>query len=301
MQWRFGRHEFTWREAPRTLVQAAEAPVLMGVLNVTPDSFSDGGRFERLDRALRHGMAMVEAGAAIIDVGGESSRPGAEPVSADEERARVVPVIEALRRHTDVCVSIDTVKASVARAALAAGADVINDITAMTGDEAMASVAAEAGAGVVLMHMRGRPKTMQRGDLSSPDIVGEVGGYLAERVEAVCAAGVSRDAVCVDPGVGFGKTVEQNLALVRGTPDLCATGYPVLSALSRKSFVGRVSEPGSERTAPEDRLPGSLALSVVHLAAGARVFRVHDVGPQRAALAAAWSALESPSGGPPVP
>ena len=276
MQWRFGRHEFAWQSPPRTLMHAAEAPVVMGVLNVTPDSFSDGGRFEGLERAVAHGLAMVEAGARIIDVGGESSRPGAEPVPAELECARVVPVIEALRARADVCISIDTVKATVARAALAAGADVVNDITAMTGDEWMPAVAAEHGAGVVLMHMRGRPKTMQQGDLSSPDIVEEVAGYLSERVEALVAAGVPRAAICVDPGIGFGKTVEQNLALVAGLPRLVAGGRPILLGVSRKSFIGAVTG-----RAVHDRLAGTDAVHAIGVWLGAHIVRVHDVAEAR--------------------
>jgi len=272
MQWRFGRHEFTWRTTPRTLMDSAGAPLLMGVLNVTPDSFSDGGRFDRVEQAVTHGLAMVRAGARIIDIGGESSRPGAEPVPADVEASRVLPVIEGLRAHSAVCISIDTAKAPVARAALAAGADVINDITAMTGDEEMPALAAETGAGVVLMHMRGCPRTMQSGDLSSPDIVSDVADYLAERVHAVCAAGVERRAVCIDPGIGFGKTVEQNLALVAGLGRFVASGQPVLLGVSRKSFIGALTD-----RSVDQRLAGTAAACAIGVWMGAHILRVHDV------------------------
>lgn len=286
MHWRFGRHGFTWRAAPRTPV--SDAPVLMGVLNITPDSFSDGGAFTDPQVAVAHGLAMCAAGARIIDIGGESSRPGAAPVSAEVEITRVVPVIEGLRRVSDVCLSIDTTKAAVARAALDAGADVINDITAMTGDPAMPALAAETGAGVVLMHMRGTPETMQRGDLRSDDIVAEVGSYLSRRVEALCSAGLAREALCVDPGIGFGKTVEQNLELVAGLDRLADLGCPILLGVSRKSFIGAVTD-----RPVEDRLFGTAAACAIGLWLGAHVLRVHDIAEMRdvaritAALAAA--------------
>lgn len=286
MQWRFGRHGFTWRVTP-TPVDATEVPLLMGVLNVTPDSFSDGGRFDAVDRAIEHGLEMVASGARIIDVGGESSRPGAAPVPADVECGRVVPVIAALRERTDVCISVDTVKAPVARAALAAGAEVVNDITAMTGDPAMAAVAAEFGAGVVLMHMRGRPETMQTGDLSSADIVGEVADYLAARVEAVCAAGVDRRAICIDPGIGFGKTVGQNLSLVAGLGRLSSLDRPILLGVSRKSFIGAVTG-----RSVGQRLAGTAAACALGVWTGAHILRVHDVAEMRdvARVAAALKA-----------
>ncbi len=286
MHWRFGRHGFTWRGAPRAPV--SEGPLLMGVLNVTPDSFSDGGRFDGAQAAVAHGRAMCAAGARIIDIGGESSRPGAEPVPAEVELRRVLPVIEGLRAASDVCISIDTTKAAVARAALDAGADVVNDISAMTADPEMPALIAERGAGAVLMHMRGRPKTMQRGDLRSSDIVGEVAGYLAERVEALCAAGVDRAAICVDPGIGFGKTVDQNLELVAGLDRLADLDRPILLGVSRKSFIGAVTD------RPVDgRLFGTAAACAIGAWLGAHVLRVHDIGEMRdvvrmtAALAAA--------------
>ncbi len=294
MQWRFGRHEFAWPSGPRTLVQAADGPVVMGVLNTTPDSFSDGGRLDGVDAAIGHALAMVEAGARIIDIGGESSRPGADPVPAAVERERVVPVIAALRRESDVCISVDTVKASVAQAAIAAGADVINDISAMTADERMPALAAETGVGVVLMHMRGRPKTMQDGDLSSADIVAEVGGFLAERVAALSAAGIEPDAICVDPGIGFGKTVEQNLALIAGIPRLLGQGRPVLLGVSRKSFIGAITGRPIER-----RVAGSMSANAIGVWLGAQIIRVHDVAEARdvAQVAGALRGASADGGG----
>ncbi len=256
---------------------AQGAPVrLMGVLNVTPDSFSDGGRFVRTQAAIDHALHMVAAGADLIDVGGESSRPGAVPVSTEVELERVVPVIEGLRARCDVALSIDTTKAAVAEAAIAAGADIINDISALQADPEMVGVAARSGAGVVLMHMRGTPQTMQRGDLSSPDIVAEVRDVLAARVAAVVAAGVAPEAICVDPGIGFGKTGAQNLALVARLGALAALGRPVLLGVSRKSFLGALTG------RPVDaRDWATAAASAVGVMGGAHLLRVHDVAAMR--------------------
>lgn len=276
MRWRVGRHCFEWPVGPLAPRDAAELPVLMGVVNTTPDSFSDGGQLAGVEAAVGHALRLVEAGAGIIDIGGESSRPGAEPVSAEVERARVVPVIAALRAQTATPISIDTVKASVARAALDAGADVINDITAFRGDPEMVEVAAATGAGVVLMHMRGTPRTMQRGDLGSPDLVGEVVEHLAERLDAVVAAGVAREAVCLDPGIGFGKTVEQNLSLIGELHRLHALGRPVLVGASRKSFLGRLT--GRE---VDEREFATAAASACAVWQGAQIIRVHAVAEMR--------------------
>lgn len=243
-------------------------PQVMGVLNVTPDSFSDGGRYLDPEAALAHGLAMAGAGADVVDVGGESSRPGATPVPAAEEKARVVPVVEGLAPH--VRVSVDTVKAEVAAAALAAGASVVNDISA-----ALWPLAAEAGAGYVLVHMQGTPATMQ----VSPrydDVVGEVFGFLVSRAEQAAAAGV--DEVWVDPGIGFGKTVAHNLALLRHLPELVDTGWPLLVGTSRKGFIGRLAlGPDGEPAPVERRRPGSLATATWAMLAGASMVRVHDV------------------------
>ncbi len=252
-------------------VVLGDAPLVMGILNVTPDSFSDGGRYLDVEAAVRRGLEMVEEGADIIDVGGESTRPGASAVDRDEETRRVVSVVDALSAQTDALLSADTMKADVARAAVDAGAHIVNDVSAMTGDPAMADVVAESGAGVALMHMRGTPRTMQR-DPRYDDVVGEVAAYLAERVGAAERAGIHRDAVVVDPGIGFGKTVEHNVALLAGLDRIGACGRPVLVGLSRKSFLGALTgrEVGS-------RLAGSLAALTFCVLRGAHVMRVHDV------------------------
>lgn len=246
---------------------------LMGVLNVTPDSFSDGGLFASAERAVAHGLALIEAGADLLDVGGESSRPGAEPVSAAAEIDRVLPVIEGLRARSDVPLSVDTVKSSVAAAALEAGADIINDITGLTGDPEMAALAARSRAGVVVMHMRGTPRTMQEGDLSSAGIVDEVADWLAGRVASLVSRGVAADAICLDPGVGFGKTAQQNLQLVAQVSRFGELGRPVLLGVSRKSFLGEVTgRPVGERSY------GTAAACAAAVLAGVQLLRVHEVG-----------------------
>ncbi len=242
----------------------------MGVLNVTPDSFSDAGRFLDPEAAVAQGLAMARAGADVVDVGGESTRPGAHAVDDAEERRRVVPVVEALAHH--VRVSIDTSKTTVAEAAVAAGATLVNDVSA-----SLHPVAAEAGVGWVAMHMRGEPRTMQRHPRYD-DVVGEVRAFLVERAEAAIEAGV--DEVWVDPGIGFGKTVEHNLSLLRRLSSLVATGHPVVVGTSRKSFLGTLAG-GAPVT---DRLEGSLATAVHAVAQGARMVRVHDVEPTVRAL-----------------
>ena len=243
-------------------------PLVMGVLNVTPDSFSDGGRFLDPDDALAHGLAMAAQGADVVDVGGESSRPGASSVPGAEERARVVPVVEALAPH--VRVSVDTTKAEVAEAALAAGATIVNDISA-----SLWPVAAEAGAGYVAMHMQGTPATMQD-DPHYEDVVAEVHGFLLARARSASEAGVTE--LWVDPGIGFGKTLSQNLALLRHLPDLVAGGWPVLVGTSRKGFIGRLARRADGSPASVDeRLPGSLATATWAMLAGAAMVRAHDV------------------------
>src|SRR5579872_4020653 len=251
-------------------MQPGPRPMVMGILNVTPDSFSDGGRFLDRDRAVEHGLDMVAAGADVIDVGGESSRPGAVPVSEAEERARVVPVITALAPH--VRVSVDTCKAGVAEAALAAGATLVNDITA---SPELWRLAASAGAGYVAMHMQGTPATMQQAPRYD-DVVEEVFGFLAAKAARAQADGV-RD-VWVDPGIGFGKTPAHNLRLLRQLPLLVAEGLPVLVGTSRKGFLGLVAaRRGAAPAPPEKRLAASLASAVWAMACGASMVRVHDV------------------------
>lgn len=249
----------------------------MGILNVTPDSFSDGGQHQALAAALTQARRMLAEGADIIDVGGESTRPGAAAVSADEELARVLPVIAALRaERPEAVISIDTSKAAVAQAALAAGADIINDVTALQGDPAMARVAAESGAGVCLMHMQGQPRTMQQSP-SYTDVVREVGEFLRRAMESAVAAGVRRECIALDPGIGFGKTREHNLTLLRSLPELLALApdRPWLVGISRKSFLGGKVE---------DRLWPTVALTAALRLEGARVHRVHDVRPNLEAV-----------------
>jgi dihydropteroate synthase len=256
-------------------------PLVMGIVNVTPDSFSDGGRHARADAAARHGMEMLKAGADILDIGGESTRPGAAPVDGREELARVMPVVEALAGSGAV-LSIDTTKASVARAALEAGAHIVNDVSAMTADPAMAGVARDAGAGVVLMHMQGSPRTMQVAP-SYGDVVAEVASYLAGRLRDLAAAGMPVEAMAVDPGIGFGKTTAHNLSLLAGLRALAQLGRPVVIGCSRKRFIGEVTG-----RPVEGRMAGSLGAAAAAVLLGANVLRVHDVAESRdAALVAA--------------
>ncbi|HUP51010.1 MAG TPA: dihydropteroate synthase [Longimicrobiales bacterium] len=241
----------------------------MGVLNVTPDSFSDGGRFLRAQDAVRHGVRLVEDGADILDIGGESSRPGSEPVSAQEELDRVAPVIEELARTVGARLSIDTYKPSVARGCLALGATMVNDITGLE-DPAMIRTVAEHAAGAVVMHMRGRPKTMQN-DVAYDDVVTEVRAFLDERAERARAAGIEE--VVVDPGIGFGKTAAHNFELLRRLDEIVALGVPVLVGPSRKSFLGSLPS----RLPAAERLEGTLAAVAVAVMHGAAIVRVHDV------------------------
>ena len=251
---------------------------LVGVLNVTPDSFSDGGRYVSTRVALAHGRRLAAEGAAIVDVGGESTRPGAEPVPAELEIERVLPVIEGLVGD-GIAVSVDTSKAVVAQAALAAGAVLVNDVTALRGDRAMATVVADAGADLCLMHMLGEPRTMQD-DPRYDDVVGEVEAFLAERTEVAVAAGIARERIALDPGIGFGKTLDHNLALLRAIPRLSALG-PLLLGVSRKRFLGALSG----REIAEDRVAASVAAALYCYRGGAHLLRVHDVRATADALA----------------
>ncbi|TLY62395.1 MAG: dihydropteroate synthase [Gammaproteobacteria bacterium] len=242
----------------------------MGVVNVTPDSFSDGGRFFSVGAAVEHGLRLAQQGAALIDVGGESTRPGAEPVGTEEELRRVVPVIERLRAGTTAIISVDTSKPEVMRAASAAGAGLINDVRALREPGALAAAAA-SGCAVCLMHMQGEPRTMQRAP-SYVDVVGEVRTFLAGRVAESIAAGLTPERLVVDPGFGFGKTLEHNLALLRRLGELAADGPAVLVGLSRKSMLGTLTE-----RAAGERVYGSVALAVIAALNGARIIRAHDV------------------------
>lgn len=244
--------------------------LIMGVLNVTPDSFSDGGRFVETESAIRQGLRLIAEGADIVDVGGESTRPGADPVSANEEVRRVTPVIEALAPH--ICISVDTMKASVAQAAIAAGASIVNDVTALTGDPDMGRVVSDSGVDAVLMHMQGTPRTMQQ----SPhydNVVDEVAVYLRERLAASKALDIPRDHLWIDPGIGFGKNLAHNLSLLRNLATFKKLGVPLVVGTSRKSFIGRLLGD----LPPQDRLEGTAATVALAIAAGADVVRVHDV------------------------
>jgi dihydropteroate synthase len=256
----------------------------MGVLNVTPDSFSDGGRYLSVDAALAQARRLIDEGADILDVGGESTRPGAQPVPVDEEIRRVVPVIEALS-DCGVPVSVDTRRAAVMQAALDAGAAILNDVSALTADPDSLSVAAASGAPVVLMHALGDPRTMQD-DPRYDDVVGEVRDYLAARIDACVAAGIARDRLIVDPGIGFGKTLDHNLALLRALDRFHALGCPLLLGVSRKSFIGRLAG----GVPAERRLAGSLAGALAGVLHGVHILRVHDVADTRQAIAV-WQAI----------
>ncbi len=244
---------------------------IMGVLNVTPDSFSDGGLYLDPGRAVDHAHRMVEEGADLIDVGGESTRPGAEPVSGEEELRRILPLLGPLVDKLPVPISVDTYKADVAAAALAEGVDLINDISGLSLDPRMASVVAKAGAGLVLTHIRGTPQTMQA-DPQYTDLLGEIRGYLRERVILAEAHGVHPEAIVVDPGIGFGKRVEHNLLLLRCLPELQVVGKPILIGPSRKAFIGKVLD-----LPMEERLEGTAATVAVAIWQGAHILRVHDV------------------------
>jgi dihydropteroate synthase len=257
---------------------------LMGVVNVTPDSFSDGGRYLDPEAAIAHGRELAEAGAEILDVGGESTRPGAAAVGAEEELRRVLPVIRGLSGG-GCQISVDTSKASVAEAALDAGAEIVNDVTALGGDPAMAGLCAERRATVVLMHMLGDPRTMQD-DPRYDDVVAAVKAFLAQRLEAATAAGIDEERIWLDPGIGFGKTREHNMELLRRLGELRDLGRPLLTGTSRKSFIG-----GVDGSAADERLGGTIASSIIAAAEGAEILRVHDVAEMRQALAVATAIL----------
>ena len=264
-------------------------PVLMGILNVTPDSFSDGGEFFDPDAAAARGLAMIGESADVVDVGGESTRPGSDPVPAGEEIRRVVPVVrEILSRKSGAIVSIDTYRAETAEAALEAGARIVNDVTALRGDPRLAALVAEARCLVILMHMKGEPKTMQRHP-HYDDVVGEVRDFLAARAEHAVSAGVEPQNIIVDPGIGFGKTLEHNLELLRRLEAIVGLGFPVLIGASRKRFIGTIT--GVEEA--RDRVFGTVAANVLAREKGAALFRVHDVRANREALEVADAVLRA--------
>lgn len=276
--------------APRAALMGLplDRPRIMGILNVTPDSFSDGGRFLARADAVAQARALVAAGADILDIGGESTRPGAEPVPVEAEIARVVPVIEALRGSgVETPISVDTRNAATARAAIAAGADLFNDVSALEHDPESLALAAGTGVAVCLMHAQGDPRMMQAAP-HYEDVLAEVFDYLAARVEACEAAGIPRARILVDPGIGFGKTLAHNLALIEGLAAFHDLGCPILLGVSRKRFIGALGSAPN----PVDRVPGSLAAALAGLRRGAQVVRVHDVAETRQAIAV-WSAIEA--------
>jgi dihydropteroate synthase len=267
----------SWRLRTRTL-RFGRLPLLMGIVNVTPDSFSDGGKFDDPARAVEQAMKLAAEGADILDIGGESTRPYSTPVTAEDELRRVLPVITAIVRQCNVPVSIDTSKASVAQAALDAGAEIINDVTGLEGDPGMMPLAMRSHAGICAMHMRGTPQTMQN-DPRYDDVVNEIAAYLAARRDALFSAGVLPENVCLDPGIGFGKTHQHSLTLLANCHRFHTLGCPLLVGHSRKGFIGKVI--GDKEA---DRTAGTIGVSVALARQGVQVLRVHDVAPVRQAL-----------------
>jgi len=263
-------------------ITLGDRTLIMGIVNVTPDSFSDGGRYLTTDQAVAHALRLIDEGADILDFGGESSRPGALPVSPEEESARVVPVIEAVARQVDAPLSIDTTKAAVARAAIEAGAEIVNDISSMSFDGQMPAVVSGSGAAVILMHMRGTPVDMQAGDLTYASLWGEIIRYLEGRIAAAQKDGIEGWRIVVDPGLGFGKSAEDNFKILRDLHECRVLGVPVLVGPSRKSFIGRITG-----GAPEDRTEGTAAAVTAAILKGAHFVRVHDVGTMKKVAAVA--------------
>lgn len=256
--------------------------LIMGVLNVTPDSFSDGSCYFDCRKAVERGLQMAEEGADIIDIGGESSRPGASPVTARQEIARVVPVVESLSGKLKVPISVDTTKSQVAQKALEAGAEIINDISALTGDKKMAAVVRKANAALVLMHMRGKPANMQTGDLAYDNLMEEITGYLKNRYTKALAAGIESERIVIDPGICFGKTYEDNFKIINRLEELKTLGLPVMIGTSRKSFIGKVT--GGD---PSERIEGTAATVALSIMNGCHIVRVHDVASMKKVAAMA--------------
>jgi len=274
------KSHFTLRCRRRTF-HLGERTLLMGVLNITPDSFSDGGLFFDKTKAIAHGLKMVEEGADIIDIGGESTRPGSKPLGLEEELRRVLPVIEALSKETDVPISIDTYKSEVARRAIEAGAEIINDISGLHFDPELARVAAKENTPVVLMHIRGTPETMQK-DVHYGSLFSEIIAYLNEGIRRVESAGVAPEQIVVDPGIGFGKTLEDNLLLIKHLSEFRILGKPILLGTSRKSFIGKILD-----AQPDQRLEGTLSSIAIGVLNGAHIIRSHDVLQAKRAIAVA--------------
>jgi len=264
------------------------SPAVMGIVNVTPDSFSDGGDNFAADTAIESALRMVEEGADLLDVGGESTRPGSEAVSAEEELSRILPVIEGIAAKSKVPISVDTTKVAVAREAIRAGASIINDISGLNFEPDLAKVAAKSGAPLILMHMRGKPRTMQS-DTDYRDLVGEIYRLLAEGVKKAIEAGVERERLIIDPGIGFGKSAEGNLALVKRISEFNSMGLPVLVGASRKSFIGKTL--GIDE--PKERLEGGLAVAALSVSSGAKIIRTHDVLATRRAVDLAWAVTKA--------
>lgn len=254
---------------------------IMGVVNVTPDSFSDGGKYLATDAAIKRALELEAEGADFLDIGGESSRPGSEFISANEELKRIIPVIKGLQGKLSIPISVDTLKAAVAEEAIAAGAEIINDISAMTFDQRMASVIAENQVAVVLMHMKGIPKTMQGGAITYADLMGDIIQHLSAQIKKALSHGIQSEKIVVDPGVGFGKTVQNNLAIIRNLSELKIFGLPILTGVSRKSFIGSITNVGT----PAERLEGTVAAITASIMNGSHIIRVHDVASARKIIA----------------
>ncbi|MBP6916449.1 MAG: dihydropteroate synthase [Syntrophaceae bacterium] len=272
----------------RRKIRIGDKTLVMGILNVTPDSFSDGGLFYGQEKAIEHGLKMADEGADIIDIGGESTRPGSDAVPTSVELKRVIPVIEALAAKIKIPISIDTKKAKVAAQALAAGAEIINDISALGGDKNMAKTAANTGAGLILMHMRGTPKTMQKGDLIYDDLLGEIIDCLRKSIGKAMRAGVRKECLIVDPGIGFGKTSEDNYKIIRNLFTLKLLGLPVMLGTSRKAFIGNIT---GDR--PGERLEGTAASVAAAVMNGCNIVRVHDVAAMKKVIAVADSIIRA--------
>lgn len=272
----------------RREIVLGEKTGIMGIINATPDSFSDGGSFKDTNAAVEYGLKMAEDGADIIDIGGESSRPGAPPVRVEEEIARVIPVIKGLERSVKIPISVDTTKAEVARLAVENGADIVNDISAMTFDRGMAQTVADTGAAIILMHMRGTPEDMQKGDLSYRSLRGDIISFLEDRLEEAQGAGISPEQIMVDPGIGFGKTQEDSMRLIKYLSEFKILGRPIVTGPSRKAFIGKIT--GGE---PSERIEGTAASLTAAIMNGTNVVRVHDVKVMRKVAAMADAILRA--------
>ena len=275
------QHQFVLKTSKREIV-LGDKTVIMGILNVTPDSFSDGGLFLNTKTAVDRALQMIDEGADIIDIGGESSRPGAQSVDAKIELTRVIPIIEKLIQKTKTPISIDTTKAKVAKLALAAGAEIVNDISALNGDKKMAKTISNAGAAVILMHMRGNPQSMQKNNLVYDDLMGEIISYLKSSSEKAMSAGIDEKCLVIDPGIGFGKTAADNYKIIKNLSELKGLGFPIMIGPSRKSFIGKVI--GGE---PHERIEGTAAAVAAAIVNGAQIVRVHDIAPMKKVCAVA--------------